>query len=126
MLRILSTKIARKFRKIAKRHRSVTHLCSVSHYDPSTNPNGAKARLLEIAIACRRFGVEVIHVSTADSSVYVLSSEGKFKRTKWRARDVRDYFDVSAVMIAWSWNFAAKDRILKQLGFTKKRPMLIF
>jgi hypothetical protein len=123
---MLTTKINTKLRKLVKRRGSVIYLCSVSHYDPSTNSNGAKARLLEIAIACRRFGVEVVHVNSADTSVYILDAEGRFKRTKWRAGDVRDRYEISAVMIAWSWNFAARDRILKQLGFTKKRPMLIF
>lgn len=100
--------------------------CHIAHYDPSSDMNGAKMRLIEIAAASQRLGVEFFHIRTTDYSVYSFDSDGKFKRSRISAKELCSRDGILGVIFAWAWIFEHREKILENLGFTKRRPLLIY
>ncbi len=87
-------------------------ICHAAHYDPTRVRNGASARLVEIARACRGHGLDLVHMNTADSSIYTLNQVDEFRREEWPASEIARRFRILAVMFAWSWNFESKEKVL--------------
>lgn len=88
--------------------------------------NGAKMRLIEIGAALQRLGVEFYHIRTTDYSVYSFENDGKFRRSRLGAKELCARDGIIGVIFAWAWIFEHRQKILENLGFTTKRPFVIY
>jgi hypothetical protein len=98
----------------------------VAHYDPSTDPNGAKMRLLAMARIMEHEGFRFVFVQSSNKHVYFIDAKGQFKKQG----DFSDgaFFreeNVICVIFSWFWAFIHSDGILSHLRLNSPRVPLV-
>lgn len=98
----------------------------VAHYDPSTDLNGAKMRLLAMARIIERSGYRFVYLQSGDKSVYRLDSSGLFTcRGTFSDGTFFSSRNVICVIFSWFWIFRYSDGILSHLRLSNPRPPIV-
>lgn len=101
-------------------------LIYVAHYDPATDFNGAKMRLLALARICTRMGYDLVYVRSSDKAVFTLDGAGWFQ---YRGLFEENRFfradDVICVIFSWFWISQYSDGVTAHLRLANPRVPVV-